>query len=366
MNFKSQIFSKYLADTETSYLFSDEVLIEKILLFEIALAKAQVTLNIIPADAYSEIKKVLTDIKISPTDLTNGTLQNGVPIISILHLAKSKLSQSNVKYLHFGATSQDAMDTALALILKESLALINVKLDGLIQNLRLLSEKYGDTPCMARTRGQLAAPMLFRHKVDAWLRPLERQERRFQEVASGVTQIQLGGAVGDLSSYKDRGVQLQSALASVLKLAEAQSWHTQRDNLCTLTSWMAITSGILGKMGFDILVMAQPEIGEVLEDKDGGGTSSAMPHKRNPVLSEALVAFGRLNAGLQSIQLNSLIHANERDGSAWILEWECIPQMVINTVAGINHATTISEKIQINTENMKENVSQFELKKVKK
>ena len=365
MYLKSQVFARYLADPETTSLFSDDMLIAKLLLFEITLADVQSTLDIIPADASAEIKKVLSSIKIDPADIAEGTLQNGVPVISILQQLKSRMSPYGAKYLHFGATSQDAMDTALVLILKDATKLIRGKLERLIPNLQQLSEKYGNTPCMARTRGQLAAPTIFKHKVRSWLDPLERQAQRFQDITSGVLKIQLGGAVGDLEFYKGKGPDLQNSLAAALNLATAKSWHTQRDNLCTLTNWMAITSGLLGKMAFDILVMAQPEIDEVLENREGGGTSSVMPHKRNPVLSEALVALGKLNAGLQAIQLNSLIHANERDATAWILEWQCIPHMIINTATGLNHAITISEKIQVNTDTMKENVDLFNMKNTK-
>ena len=112
-------------------------------------------------------------------------------------------------------------------------------------------------------------------------------------------------------------------------------------------------------MGADILVMSQSEINEVIENEGGGGKSSSMPHKNNPVLSEALVALARINSTLQSQQLQSLVHTGERDATAWILEWNAIPQMLINTSAALNHALTISKNIKVNTENMKKNVEQF-------
>ena len=118
-------------------------------------------------------------------------------------------------------------------------------------------------------------------------------------------------------------------------------------------------TGILGKMGADILVMPQSEINEVIENAAGGGKSSAMPHKNNPVLSEALVALAKLNATLQSQMLQGLVHVNERDATAWILEWNAIPQMIINTGAALNHAITIGANIKVDTVNMKKNVQIF-------
>ncbi|SHH48713.1 3-carboxy-cis,cis-muconate cycloisomerase [Chryseolinea serpens] len=359
MNETSQIFSKYLADKEISRIFSDEALIKKILAFEIALAKEQAYLDIIPKTASEEISSLLSSIVVDPRELADGTRQHGVPVVPLLELVKSKIAANKAKFIHYGATSQDAMDTALALMLKDATKIISEKLALVISNLKRLTLKYGNTPCMARTRGQLAMPTLFQHKIIAWLEPLQRQSDRLKYVEDSALKIQLGGAVGDLAFYKEKGDSLRKAVAAALDLHLSPSWHSQRDGLSELTNWMAITSGVLGKMGADILVMAQTEVGELVENAEGGGKSSVMPHKNNPVLSEALVALAKLNSGLHSIQLNSLVHTNERDAAAWILEWKCIPQIVGNTAAGLNHALTISEKIKVNTENMKRNVDLF-------
>lgn len=359
MNFHSAIFSKYLGDEQMLQLVSDEALINKMLQFEIALAKAQASAGIIPANAAEEITHVLTQLKINPADLSAGTLQNGIPVISLLSLAKEKLSDGAKKYLHYGATSQDAMDTAQSLIIRDAIHLIEERLNTLIKNLTELLKQYGETPCMAHTRGQQAIPITFGVKINAWLQPLQRQMERLQEIKKRLLVVQLGGAAGTLAVYPDKAEELISALADELKLQAASSWHTQRDNLCEFTNWLAMLSGILGKMGTDILVMSQSEINEVNENRDGGGKSSAMPHKNNPVLSEALVALARLNATLQSQQLQSLVHVNERDATAWILEWNAIPQMIINAGAALNHALSISTGIKVNTETMQHNIDCF-------
>ena len=157
---------------------------------------------------------------------------------------------------------------------------------------------------------------------------------------------------------KDETAATVDALAKELGLQSSSSWHTQRDNFCEFTNWLAMFTGILGKMGADILVMAQSEINEVIENTEGG-KSSAMPHKNNPVLSEALIALARINATLQSQQLQSLVHVNERDATAWILEWNAIPQMLTNAGAALNHAITIAANMKVNTANMKRNVERF-------
>lgn len=362
MNYQTVIFSQYLSDPEMVAIVSDEALIKKMLQFEMALAKAQSKLAIIPSEAAGEINAVLSQIKIKPSDLSAGTLQNGIPVITLLSLAGEKLSAEGKKYLHFGSTSQDVMDTAQILIIKDAITLIEEKINLLITGLTNLLKYYGDTPCMARTRGQLAMPITFSIKINAWLQPLQRQLQRLGEISPRLLQVQLGGAAGDLSAYKDKGDVLMQELAKELKLFPAASWHTQRDTICEFTNWLAMVTGILGKMGADILVMTQSEIDEIIENVEGGGKSSAMLHKNNPVLSEALVAIARINAGMQSQLLLSMIHTNERDATAWILEWNAIPQMLMNTTAALNHAITISTKMKVNTENMKQNVTKFNQK----
>ena len=358
MTFKSTIFSKYLGDEQMLQLVSDEALIKKILQFEMALAKSEATVGIIPADAADEINNVLTQLKINPADLAAGTLKNGIPVITLLSLVKEKLSDDAKMHLHYGATSQDVMYTAQILMMQDAINLTEERITGLIKNCTKLLKEYGQTTCMAHTRGQQAIPITFGVKINAWLQPMQRQLQRIQEIKKRLLIVQLGGAAGTLAVYSDKAAQLIESLAKELQLQQASSWHTQRDNLCEFTNWLAMLTGILGKMGADILVMAQSEINEVQESIEGG-KSSAMPHKSNPVLSEALVALARLNATLQSQQLQSLVHTNERDATAWILEWNAIPQMLINTGTALNHAISITESIKINTEAMKQNVERF-------
>ncbi len=358
MNYQSTIFSKYLGDEQMLQLVSDEALINKMLQFEMALANAQSTIGIIPAAAADEINNVLTQLKINPVDLAAGTLQNGIPVISLLSLVKEKLSTEAKKQLHYGVTSQDVMDTAQVLIIRDALNLIEERINIIIENLTKLLNQYGKIPCMAHTRGQQAIPITFAVKINAWLQPLQRQLQRLTEFKKRILTVQLGGAAGTLAVYPDKAEELITVLANELKLHPAKQWHTQRDNFCEFTNWLAMLTGILGKMGADILVMAQTEINELQENGEGG-KSSAMPHKNNPVLSEALVALARLNATLQAQQLQSMVHVNERDATAWILEWNAIPQMLINTGTSLNHAISISTTIKVNTAIMQQNIDRF-------
>ena len=175
MNYRSVIFSKYSGDEQLLQVVSDEALINKIMQFEIALAKAQSGLGIISKKVADEINTKLKRVIISPADLAAGTLQNGIPVITILAIAKEKLSAEAKKYLHFGATSQDAMDTAQVLVIRDAIAVIEEKVTTLINHFTKLKEQHGKTPCMAHTRGQQAIPIIFGIKINAWLQPLQRQ-----------------------------------------------------------------------------------------------------------------------------------------------------------------------------------------------
>ena len=358
MDYPAGIYSQYLSDPEMAAKVSDEALIRKMLQYETSLAIAQATLGLIPDKAAVAIKQVLPQLTIKPSDLSAGSLQNGIPVITLLEQVKANLAPDIQKHLHYGATSQDVMDTAHVLMFRDAIDLIKERINGLTQQLSLLVNKYGHASCMARTRGQQAIPITFYVKVNAWMEPLLRQLQRLAEIKKRLLVVQLGGAAGTLSVYPDNADELRNVLAKELGLEAAAAWHTQRDNISEFTNWLAMTTGVVGKMGADILVMAQSEINEVVENEDGG-KSSAMPHKNNPVLSEALVAIAKMNTVLQSQILLGMIHANERDATAWILEWNAIPQMLVNTATSLNHAMTIVSKMKVNTEQMKKNMEHF-------
>jgi len=353
------IYSAYLSDTELALICSEESFIKRMLAFEVALAQSQANLGIIPAAAANEISAKLQGLKIEPADLTEGTLRNGVPVLPFLTICRKELSGSTADYLHFGTTSQDVIDTAQVLMIKEAIAVLESRIEVLINNLTKLKEEFGNTPCMTRTRGQLAKPTTFEMKVRAWLDPMQRQGLRLSELKQRLLAIQLGGPVGVLNHFGDKAEGLVNELAKELGLSPSGQWHAQRDHLCEFTGQLAIVTGILGKMGADLLVLAQNEVNEIVESKDGGGKSTAMPHKENPILSEAMVAISRLNSNLQALMLSTLVHVGERDGSSWIAEWQTIPQMIMNTGTTLKHAITITEKMEVNTGQMKRNVEDF-------
>ena len=358
------MFSKYLSDNEIATICSEKQLIHQMLQFEIALARAQGDLGIIPQEAAEAISKSLKDVEIPPQYLAEGTGQNGIPTITLMALVKKHLPDLAKDYIHFGATSQDVMDTAQVLIIKNVIPILGKRIHILIQNLSILIEKHAQTPMIGRTRTQQAVPIPFGLKVANWAKPFIRHLERLEQMKPRLLVVQFGGAVGTLSALtpviaKDeanKGIKVGKKLANYLNLNYSNPWHTQRDNFAEWANWLAMVTGSLGKMAQDILLMSQTEINEIVENTEGGGKSSTMPHKNNPVLSEAIVVLARQNAQLVALQLQSMIHTNERDGTAWALEWQNLPAMMTHCGTALNHALKISTHLKINEKQMLQNL----------
>ena len=359
------MFSKYLSDNEIATICSEKQLVHQMLQFEIALARAQGDLGIISKEAAEAIAENLKDAEIPPQYLAEGTLHNGVPTITLIALAKQHLPDFAKDYIHFGATSQDVMDTAQVLIIKNANAVFEKRIHLLIQNLSILIEKYAQTPMIGRTRTQQAVPISFGLKVANWAKPFIRHLERLEQMKPRLLVVQFGGAVGTLSSLapviasgaRQEGRIIGKKLADYLNLNYANPWHTQRDNFAEWANWLAMVTGSLGKMAQDILIMSQTEINEIVENTEGGGKSSTMPHKNNPVLSEAIVVLARQNAQLAALQLQSMVHANERDGTAWALEWQNLPAMMTHCGTALNHALKISTHLKVNEKQMLQNLN---------
>ncbi len=348
------MYSGYLSDNEMEAICSEEQLIRHMLAFEVALAKAQAQQEMIPETAASAIREVVGKFEISPKELSESTARNGVPAIGLLNVLKTFLPADASNYLHFGATSQDVLDTAYILMYREALGAIETRLTKVLSRLVGLAEQHLTTPCIARTRWQQATPIPFGLRLVNWGLPLVRHLERLQELRPRLLSVQLGGASGSLSAMGPHGTKVMNAVAQELELLPASPWHAQRDNVAELGHWLSLVTGSLAKIGQDILLMAQTEVGEVVES--GGGGSSAMPHKNNPVSSEVVVALAGINQGLSSTLSQSMLQAGERDGTAWMLEWQTVPQMLINTAAGLRHTETILSHLQVNKDRMLRNI----------
>ena len=328
----SAIYGRLFGDAEVARLFSDSAETRAMLLVEGALARVQGALGVIPADAAAVIDRASHEVQIDPSSFAVETARNGVPVPAFLAaFRKAAMAPDPMQYLHWGATSQDIMDTALALRLRPMLTLWETRLDGLLGHLAALAETGAGLPMAARTYGQFATPTSFGAVVAGWGWPLLEWRGRLVSLRSDVLKVSLSGAAGTLAAMGDFGPQVRAALAGELGLADpGHSWHSDRSAASQLAAFAAGLAGSLGKLGEDVLALSQSGLGEV-SFAGGAGGSSTMPQKQNPVAASALVALARHVIGLAGLVQAAAIHRQQRDGAAWFSEWLSLPQLCICT-----------------------------------
>jgi 3-carboxy-cis,cis-muconate cycloisomerase len=248
------------------------------------------------------------------------------------------------QWLHWGATSQDIVDTALALRLRRVIEIWDARLAALLARLADLAEAHADLPMAARTYGQVAVPTGFGAQVAGWGRPMLRHRARLAALRGDVLRVSLSGAAGTLGAMGAQGPAVRARLAEALALGDpGASWHAERDGIAALSGWMAGLAGTLGKMGEDLILLTQGGLAEVA--LAGAGGSSTMPQKQNPVGPSAMVALARQVTGLSAVLAGAGAHRQMRDGAAWFSEWLVLPQMAISCAKALALAGQAAEGI---------------------
>ncbi len=356
--FDSAIFGPLFADRRVTELFSDQSRVQAMLDVEIALAAVQAELGIIPVDAAKKIEQAAADFSPDWRSLGDGTRRAGVPVIDLLRQLRGHMDSAAARYLHWGATSQDIVDTAGVLHLRTVIDFLQTQLVALSLRLAKLADRHRHTLMSGRTRAQQALPITFGLKVAVWLMPLIRHRQRLEELKGRVLVLQFGGAVGTLAALGDRGIEVAEALARRLSLsAPAISWHTQRDSLAEFADWLALVSGSLGKIGQDVVWLSQSEIAEVAEIAQGeAGASSTMPHKSNPITSEMLITAARMNTTLLSNMHHALLAEHERAIHGWQLEWNTLPQMICCLGNALVQAISLIDNLSVDEQRMRLNL----------
>ena len=311
--FDSKLFAALFSDPEMAARFSDQAAISAMLKVEVALAKVQAQKGVIPQAAYREIADGLADFAPDPAALSRGTADFGVPVPALLKAARAVIGEKGRRYLHWGPTSQDIVDTALVLRLREAIHQIEARTVALIDVMQALASDHAETLMVARARWQQAIPTTFGYKIKLWAEPLQRHRARLDQLKSRLLVLSLGGAAGTLAAMGENGPDVARALAAELDLDLPETpWHSQRDRIAEFAGWLSMLTGSLGKIGQDLLLMAQSEVAELRFSSSGG--SSTMPQKSNPIGAEVLVAFSRFNAGLLGTIHQSQIQEHERGG----------------------------------------------------
>lgn len=341
--FDHPLLSGLLGDEEAARHFSVEADIDAMLAFERALAEAEAELGVIPRDAGAAIVNALGSFRPDTAKLRAGVARDGVVVPELVGQVKAAVGAPHDAHVHFGATSQDVVDTSLVLRLRQAIDHIGLLLGENVVRLTGLELEFGERQFMAMTRMQPAIPITVTNRTASWRAPLERHQQRLAEISGGLLALQFGGAAGTLEKLGDKATAVRAALAAKLSLADAPQWHSQRDALAEFASWLSLVTGSLGKFGQDVALMALTGTDIKLS---GGGGSSAMPHKQNPVKAETLVALARFNAVQLSGMHQALVHEQERSGAAWTLEWLILPQMVVATAAALRLAAELAAQVE--------------------
>jgi 3-carboxy-cis,cis-muconate cycloisomerase len=327
-------FSALLLHEPIAALFSADAELAAMLRFEAALAVVEAEQRVIPQQAATAIVDAMATFAPDANALAAGVARDGLVVPALIALLRDVVGTEHGRHVHFGATSQDVIDSSLILRIKAALAILRHELGAILGDLAALGAAQGKTEVMGRTRMQRALPIAMADRIATWASPLEHHLEALVALERRVLAVQLGGPVGTLEKLGARGPAVRAALAKRLELADpGRPWHAERDRMTDLAHWLAQVSGALGKIGQDLVLMAQNEVGEAVLAV--GGLSSAMAHKRNPVLAEVLIALARLNAGQLAAMHQALVHEGERSGAAWTLEWLVLPEMIATTAASL-------------------------------
>lgn len=347
--FDHPVLSGLLGDEEAATHLGWDAEIAAMIAFEVALAEAEAEAGLISADAGGTIASRLASFRPDMERLRTGNLRDGVMVPDFVAQLRHAVGEPHGKSVHFGATSQDVVDTALVLRLKPFLGLVEARLSALIEALDALNARDGGIETMGHTRMQAAIPVPASRKILSWRDPLKRSLARLANVREDVLVLHLAGAAGTLEKLGDKADTIGADVAKRLGLRHAaRPLHSERDGVVAFADWLALVTGSLGKMGQDIALLAQSEVGEI--KLAGGGGSSAMPHKVNPVGAETLVALARFNATQVGGINQSMVHEYERSGAAWTLEWMLLPQMCMATAASLRTAAALLDGLSFRKE----------------
>jgi 3-carboxy-cis,cis-muconate cycloisomerase len=335
----SILFRDAFGTAEMRALFSDHALVQRYIDVEVALAQAQARVGVIPAEAAAVIAQESRIERIDFEHMRHETDIVGYPILPLVHQLVAMCGESG-RYVHWGATTQDIMDTAVALQVRDALDVVDADVRALRVILADLAIKHRDTAMAGRTHLQQALPVTFGYKVAIWLAMFDRHQQRLQELRPRVALVEFAGAAGTLASLGEQGFAVQRALAEELQLGvPATTWHVARDGFAEAINLLALITGSLGKIALDIMIMASTEFGEVYEPfVKGRGASSTMPQKRNPISSELMLAASKAVRQHAGLMVDAMVQDFERATGPWHAEWIAIPESFILTAGALYQA----------------------------
>lgn len=355
------VFAPLFAGPAIAAVFSDHAHLQGMLDFEAALARAEARTGVIPQAAAAPIVSACAAETYDLTVLATAAAKAGntaIPMVKMLTARVAEADGEAARYVHWGATSQDAMDTGLVLQLRQALALIEADLSRLSAALAARAVDHKQTPMVGRTWLQHALPVTFGLKVAGWLDAIERHRARLAELKPRLLVLQFGGAAGTLAALDDKGLQVAAALAEDLNLGlPAMPWHGARDRVVEMGAVLALLTGSLGKMARDIALLMQTDVGEAFEPAgEGRGGSSTMPHKRNPVTAAVVLAAATRVPHLAGSLLSGMAQEHERGLGGWHAEWQVLPELVQLSAGALAQMADTIEGLDVDADRMRANL----------
>ncbi|MDZ4767422.1 MAG: adenylosuccinate lyase [Chloroflexota bacterium] len=339
-------------------VFDDIALLQKWLDYEAALARAEAAVGVIPPAAADAITRAARAENIDTDAIKRGVDKTVHPLVALIWELSRQCDGDAGRYVHWGATTQDVMDTAIILQLKDAYPIFEQTLDALIDALTTLARAHRDTPMAGRTHGQQALPITFGFKVAVWLAELRRHRVRLAEGKPRLLIGEFGGAVGTLASVSEHGFAIQERLMAELGLNVPEiAWHTARDHIAEFATHLAMIGATLAKIAHEIIDLQKIEFGEVEEPFELGKVgSSTMPQKRNPMLCEAILTLARLTRGHATTAVDAMFHEHERDWSSFQMEWAFLPELCIMTHGALDLTLRVVSGLVVYPDNMRRNL----------
>jgi 3-carboxy-cis,cis-muconate cycloisomerase len=357
----SPLLAPMLSSAAMRAICDDAASLQNMLDFEAALARAEAAAGVIPADAAGPITNACRAESFDIAALADAATKAGnlaIPLVKALTSNVAKADATAARYVHWGATSQDVIDTGAMLGLRAAIDALLTDIDRAIKGFAKLAQQHRNTPVVARTWLQHALPMPFGLKLAEYAAALHRSKLRLQRLRNEGLALQFGGAAGTLAALGDNGLQVAEKLAEELKLPLPDApWHTHRDRIAEAASVFAIVAGTCGKIARDVSLMMQTDVGEAFEPSGKGrGGSSTMPHKRNPVASASALAAATMAPNLAATILAAQVQDHERSAGPWHAEWPTLPTLLLVTSGALAAVVDIAEGLEVDAARMRANL----------
>ena len=357
----ARLHDRLLGDPQVTARFTAPAHLQLMLDVEAALADAEASVGVVPVACVAAIQAAARADLYEQGTLAVETAEAGHPVVPMVRHLTARVAATDedaARYVHWGATSQDVMDTALVLQLRAAVPEVLGHIERAARAAADMARRYADTPLAGRTWLQQATPTTFGLKAAGWLDALDRTGWRLAAGLDEALVLQFGGAAGTLASLGSHGPAVADALAARLGLRTTDvPWHAHRDRLVQLACTLGVATGVGGKIARDLALLAQTEIGEVSEaPAEGRGASSTMPQKRNPVGASVALAAAARAPGLVATQLGGMVQEHERGLGGWQAEWDTLPDLVLVAAGGTRALADALDTLVVEPDRMRANV----------